>query len=243
MNKLSKKRVPLYVLIVDAMRTEVRRLPEGAPIATEKELMHRFSVSRGTVRQAIAQLAQEGLLVRRQGSGTYRAKQVNLNKAFFVDESSVQLILEIGQDCEYSMFSSTTVRATNALADALHLPHGTKVRKVTRVRTLNGKPFALGIAYARADLLQRVPGRCSQTSLLEYVRETFHLQFCERRCICSAVAASETDAKALDVAPGTPLMQFAFPASVPDVGPFILDTFRFIPGYRLLLETPDSPIK
>lgn len=64
-----------YVLIANQVRDEIcsGKVQPGDRIATELELTRRFSVSRQTVRQAIAQLEQEGYLVQRQGSGTYVA--------------------------------------------------------------------------------------------------------------------------------------------------------------------------
>ena len=53
----------------------------GQPIPSEIELAHRYSVSQGTVRKAVDEMAAENLLVRRQGKGTFVA-----TKALPVDE-------------------------------------------------------------------------------------------------------------------------------------------------------------
>ena len=45
----------------------------GEPIPSEFELAARYKVSQGTVRKAIDELAQDNLLVRRQGKGTFVA--------------------------------------------------------------------------------------------------------------------------------------------------------------------------
>lgn len=45
----------------------------GQPIPSEIELAHRYSVSQGTVRKAITELADQKLLVRHQGKGTFVA--------------------------------------------------------------------------------------------------------------------------------------------------------------------------
>ena len=240
--KESVEHVPLYTHIARVLRAEVSVLPEGAPIDTERNLMQRFQVSRGTVRQAIAQLVSEGLLMRTQGSGTFRAYPVNLGKVFYVDASSIRNISEIGKACDYRSFDSSLVRAVNSIADELNLPHGTKVRRVYRIRTINDKPFAVGEAYARADLMKHLPKQMSYASLLEFVLKKSDLVLSDRRCICTAVAASESDAEALNVSVGTPLMQFRFSASAVGYGPFIIDTFRFIPDYQLCLEAAYPPV-
>ncbi len=67
---------PLYKQLKEYIRTwiESNRLQPGDKIPTERELSHLLGVSRLTVRQAIAELVEEGILYRVQGSGTYVAE-------------------------------------------------------------------------------------------------------------------------------------------------------------------------
>lgn len=62
-----------YVQLADELRKEIReRAAKGMlRLPTEMELMKRYSVSRQTVRQALLVLTEEGLIEKRQGSGTY----------------------------------------------------------------------------------------------------------------------------------------------------------------------------
>lgn len=48
------------------------RIPIGAKLPTEAQLMTQFSVSRGTVQRVLADLSAEGFLERQQGRGTFR---------------------------------------------------------------------------------------------------------------------------------------------------------------------------
>lgn len=65
-----------YDLVKDFLLAEMtqQRIPLGGRLPSEAELMKRLSVSRTTVRQALADLTMEGLVERRQGSGTYRSE-------------------------------------------------------------------------------------------------------------------------------------------------------------------------
>jgi GntR family transcriptional regulator, arabinose operon transcriptional repressor len=72
----SEDRQPKYRKIVESLRANIAagQYGNGARLPSEAELVRRFGVSRMTVVKAMQQLQQEGLLVRRTGSGTYLAE-------------------------------------------------------------------------------------------------------------------------------------------------------------------------
>lgn len=68
--------VPLYLQIRNALRSEILEGPyqDGDPFYGEAELVQRFGVARGTVRQALEDLEREGHIRRERGRGTFIAK-------------------------------------------------------------------------------------------------------------------------------------------------------------------------
>lgn len=68
----------LYVQILQDFREHIRTgaLTAGARLPTEQEIARQYQTSRGTVRQALGVLANEGVLERIQGSGTFVRKAV-----------------------------------------------------------------------------------------------------------------------------------------------------------------------
>lgn len=71
---------PLYRQLATILRGRIEKglFRPGERIPTEYELCDQFRVSRICVRQALAELVHEGLLQRRQGSGTYVRPEVGL---------------------------------------------------------------------------------------------------------------------------------------------------------------------
>jgi LacI family transcriptional regulator len=69
--------VPLYRQMCDILRREIETqgLAAGTRLPTEKELAKRFGVSMITVRGCVGEMVKEGLLVRRQGRGTFVASR------------------------------------------------------------------------------------------------------------------------------------------------------------------------
>ncbi|HVZ45961.1 MAG TPA: GntR family transcriptional regulator [Ramlibacter sp.] len=65
----------LYEQITDMLRHQLTSgLAKGDQLPTEAELVERFATSRATVRRAMQQLVDEGVLTRRRGKGTFLAR-------------------------------------------------------------------------------------------------------------------------------------------------------------------------
>src|SRR5690606_25546581 len=77
-----------YVSVRDSLRDRIRSLPVGTMLPSETELCREYGVSRITLRKAVDYLAEEGLLVREQGRGTYTAEPsvAHKHRESFVDQ-------------------------------------------------------------------------------------------------------------------------------------------------------------
>lgn len=69
--------LPVYIQIHDQIKSEIEQgiWKIGDRLPSERELAVKFNVSRMTLRQAIQNLADEGILERKIGSGTYVARE------------------------------------------------------------------------------------------------------------------------------------------------------------------------
>ena len=86
---------PLYKQIVQAIQHSIQsgEYPEGSRLPSEQELSELFHVSRITVRTALKELADEELVIRRQGKGTYVGK-----KKF---KRNLSLVTSFSEACRY----------------------------------------------------------------------------------------------------------------------------------------------
>lgn len=80
---MTEKSIPKYQVVRDALTDWIKsgELSLGDRLPTESDLAKRFEVSRQTVRQAVGELVQKGVLERIQGSGTYYKESSETNVA------------------------------------------------------------------------------------------------------------------------------------------------------------------
>jgi len=82
--------------LINILRREIRteKLQPGERLATEQQLVARFQVSRTVVREAIASLRAEGLIVTRQGAGAFVAEGA-ANRPFRIAPDDLRSLAEV----------------------------------------------------------------------------------------------------------------------------------------------------
>jgi len=145
--------LPLYQQLQRALREAMeRRLlgPDDA-LPAERDLATEFSVSRITVRKAIDGLVSEGLLVRRQGSGTFVVARVEKNFSKLTSFSEDMRARGRTPRSVWLQRSEGTVSPEEALA--LRSIPGTPVFRFHRIRIANDAPMSLEYATVLASTL------------------------------------------------------------------------------------------
>lgn len=142
--------LPLYHQLerVLAERIAEGRYRDGFP--GDLDLAAEFSVSRGTVRQALERLARSGLIVRHQGRGSFVAAPLEypLGRFYrFAHEMQVRGIPESSR-----VLARGVVRAPAAVAAALGLARGDKLLRVVRLRLAGDRPLLLETSHLPDDV-------------------------------------------------------------------------------------------
>ena len=225
--------LPLYLKIADELRARLLLLPAGTPFETEQALTEEFGVARGTIRQALNVLVQEGILTRTQGRGSFRSEQDDSQYSFLLSKELTDSIRKIGTGSGVRNLSITVVNATQGMAGLLHIPQGAKVRRVSRIRTVDGKPFAYCVAHLRTDMIPPFSKRQYNTSLGNLVRNVFKVHIESRLCSFLAAAADETVAQALAVPVGTPVLKISIVCLGRGREPLLSDVF-YLPSSQAL---------
>jgi len=201
---------PLYQQIKGLMERalEAGEWGPGAAIPAEVALAARFGVSQGTVRKAIGALADENLLVRKQGKGTFVATHTEERASNF---RFLRVRRNDGQT-EYPgsrLIDLRRARAGAETARRLGIRVGDHVFVLRRVLDLASHPAVLDDITLPAVLfagLTRARYAAYPGSTYGFFEQVFGVRMLRAEERLTAVAADAVSAGLLDVEPGAPLL-------------------------------------
>lgn len=197
--------VPLYYQLSQELERAIQSgdLKPGDRIETEMEISEKYGLSRPTVRQAIQELVNKGLLVRRRGVGTQVVhsqlrRQVELTSLY--DD-----LARANHRPSTAVLQFTTKPATAVIASALNVAEGTQVRYLERLRNDGDEPLALLRNWLPLDLIDTSADELESTGLYELMRRSgVQLRVATQRI--GAKAATAGEAKHLRIKSGAPLL-------------------------------------
>ena len=134
---------PLYHRLQAGLRRAIdsKALRARDALPPERELADALGMSRITVRKAIDGLVAEGLLIRRQGAGTFVAGRVE--KQFSLLTSFSEDMAARGRSASSRWISKSTGAVTPNEALTLGLSPGTPVHRFARIREADSMPMAI----------------------------------------------------------------------------------------------------
>ena len=203
----------IYLVLREQL--EEGRFVHGLP--GELELTRQFGVGRVTVRRALEQLVEEGLIVREAGRGTRpttRAEQGRNPPAQSPVEHSgsrlnglLENLVQVSRSTSVKVLDWRIIQASPEMAQALQVPEGTKLRKAVRRRSASSGPVSLITTYV-PDELVRGYGRkeLAVKPMLQLLEESGIVPGRARQTISARQADAQVAAE-LQVAVGTALLQ------------------------------------
>lgn len=220
--------------IKQILREEVRSMPVDAPISPELDLAQRFGVSRTTVRLAITDLVSEGLLYRRQGSGTYKNGVAINNISYQVEGFSDQL-MRCGFTPELMDITVSCVPVPPQFAGKLGISAGDEVWKYTRIWASNQTPIAYGEAYIRKDIVPVFRAEDIHLSLLEALDKKYGVKITSAESFSSAVSPRKIHQQKLGISKTAPLLKMDYYGYTKDQIPVFVDVAHTI-GEKYVLH-------
>jgi len=209
-NKASASAVlPRYLEVAGVLQREIESglfvLEQLLP--TEQALCQRFSASRFTIREALKRLMDNGMVNRRQGSGT-RVIATRPSENFVQQLDTIDELLQYSTDTRLSVINNETVTTDIALASMLQSSSGEDWHKIESLRLLNDQQkICWTDIYVRPEYKSVVNyiGKDS-TPVFKLVENHFGIISREVNVQIQAGSMSKQHAQALSVEEETPML-------------------------------------
>jgi GntR family transcriptional regulator len=197
---------PLWHQAEQALRALIANgtWPEETQLPNEERLSAMLGVSRITVRHALRNIEESGLLRREHGRGTFvRSSTVIAGVRGLT--SFTQEMASLGLAGSSRLLEADTTEADETIADALEIKLGEPVVRLRRLRLGNGAPIGIQTAHLPASLVPGLVELSPQlTSLYEALRSRYGILPKEAREAYRVGSVLEGDAELLGVPSGSP---------------------------------------
>jgi GntR family transcriptional regulator len=151
--------IPRYVQLAELVRQRVSKghWPPGSMLPSIEHLMQEFDVARVTVRQAIALLAEEGLLSPQRGRGTFVTGKPGARRRLRVETTLDDLVaMYSGDRPDHATLAEAVADPVLSDKDGIKAP---KYYYLRRVHSRNGERYCVISIYIDHRVFRRAPAR------------------------------------------------------------------------------------
>ncbi len=199
--------IPLYLQIAENFitRIDAGEYHVGDKLPTERELSEQLNVNRITIRQALNVLEMQGLITRKQGSGTYisQPKIEHPTSQFFWFTRQMKIT---GRTPGARLIFFEKEVANTVTSRELDITLSAQVYHCNRLRLVNQAPVLLENFYLPADLFPNMEQfDLNQRSLYEIMETEYQIKVSRLRFSLETVPASEYEAAHLEINSGAPV--------------------------------------
>lgn len=199
---------PAYYQLREIIRRQIAsgELRLGDRIPPENELAQRYKLSRMTVRRALEDLVEAGILVPKRGLGTFVARRLIDAGTVRIDDFSDEMRRR-GIPAECKLLGVRIVLADSAVAAKLNVDEGSPVMLLSRLLLVEGQVVGIDRKYLLYDRSSRIlESELEHPSLPELVERETRGLLTRASIIVKACSASEDDAAHLGCAIGDPVL-------------------------------------
>lgn len=208
-------RIPRYASLASRVAKELRRQLKsdyitGGKLPSEPEIAAQYGVSRGTIRQALTILEREGVILRRQGAGTFVNKYVLRiqARAEFAYEFT-ELLRIAGYEASIRPIAIERRQLGKELAELMELEPDAAILKIHKLFLADGQPAiycidhlpeaAVCVPYEEVEL---------HRPIYEFLKNHCDLTIGFNQTEIIPEVADEFLAQLLDTPVGSPLLRF-----------------------------------
>jgi transcriptional regulator, gntR family len=198
---------PLYVQLMDELEASIRNgvYKPGDKIMTETEMAKEYGVSLITVRKAVGSLMEKGLVVRKQGKGTFVTKPKysrNMKKL----QSFTEMCEQMGVKPGARVLENRLIAADKKVADRLGIEPGSNVVYISRLRLVDGEPVQVEKSYFPLKYAFLLEEDLNDGSMFECLKEKAGAKVASSEKMIELCRATAEEAALMDVKKGDYLL-------------------------------------
>lgn len=199
--------MPLYVQLMEELETSIRNgvYKPGDKIMTEAEMAKEYGVSLITVRKAVGSLMEKGLVVRKQGKGTFVTKPKysrNMKKL----QSFTEMCEQMGVKPGAQVLENRLIMADKKVADRLGIEPGSNVVYISRLRLADGEPVQVEKSYFPLKYAFLLEEDLNNGSMFECLKEKAGAKVASSEKMIELCRATAEEAALMDVKKGDYLL-------------------------------------
>ena len=192
---------PLYYQIREDIREKIssNQYPPLSMIPSEAELCEIYGVSRITVRRAVLDLVQEGLLTRGKGKGTFVTEQYGLTEVGGV-QSFTKELLGLNMRPSAKLLGCRIRNADTTVRNALKLSEGEKVVTISRLRLVNDRePCMVEVMNFPYKLVPGIEKEDLNQSIYQLLKNNYQCEVIYATDIMEPIIVGEYESKLLEL--------------------------------------------
>ena len=231
---------PLYVQLMEELETSIRNgvYKPGDKIMTEAEMAKEYGVSLITVRKAVGSLMEKGLVVRKQGKGTFVTKPKysrNMKKL----QSFTEMCEQMGVKPGAQVLENRLIMADKKVADRLGIEPGSNVVYISRLRLADGEPVQVEKSYFPLKYAFLLEEDLNNGSMFECLKEKAGAKVASSEKMIELCRATAEEAALMDVKKGDYLL-FVKSTAYDENGEPMYAGIQLINGDRFSLSVYES---
>jgi GntR family transcriptional regulator len=172
----------------------------GQQLPPEPALAEKLGTSRVTLREALLELEEDGLVRRQHGVGTFVTQPGRMRESLHLNFGVTRLIRMMGREPGTRQATYLTQLAPAPVQSRLALDADDKVTVLERIRTADGVPVVYSIEYLPSHLTDNGPPLTE--SLYEYLQNQAGVTIAFGEAKVKPALADARMASLLDVQPG-----------------------------------------
>lgn len=191
---------PLYYQIREHIREKINNneYPPNSMIPSEAELCEIYSVSRVTVRRAVLDLVQEGLLTRGKGKGTFVSESYGMSTVNGV-QSFTQELMGLNMRPSAQLLSCKIHEADPFLCGKLKLKAGEQVITISRLRLTNNEPCMVEVMNFPYKLVPGLEKMDLNQSIYHLLKDNYQCEVVYAQDIMEPIIIGEYESKLLEL--------------------------------------------